>query len=633
MTRKTEEWRIIDDYPNYAVSNNGRVKNVVSGIVLKTPVERKSGYCKVNLYHDGVGTTYGVHQLVAKMFIPNPEKKRVVHHINCDKTDNSVTNLEWATDSENMLHAFADGLCENTRNAARIQQQELAKKPRTERQLQSARENICKINARPKTEKQLEACRKNINNPWLRQRSVESKYESHPLIRVIETGYVYASQLEVANELKTTASNVCRHLRGETLSVNGYHLEYVTGTSFLYDYQYEAVNYLRSGSILCGSVGSGKSRTALFWYFKECGGWIDKGIYTAMRDPKDLYIITTAKKRDSLEWSKELANFIIYPNKDHSTSFGINVYVDSWNNITKYADVTNSYFILDEQRLVSYGTWTKTFLKIAKKNKWILLSATPGDSYYEYLPVFLANGFYKNKSEFDREHVVYSRYTKYPKIDRYVNTTRLDRLRNRILVKMNYHHDIKKQTEDIYCEYDRVKYRNVLRNRWNPYKEEPIRDAGGLCQVLRQIVNTDVSRQVALLEILETYKRVIIFYNYNYERDILLNLGYMDGTEVAEWTGHAHQPIPESDQWVYICQYNSASEGWECIKTDCIIFYSQNYSYKMMTQAAGRIDRLNTPYDVLHYYHLKSRSPIDLAISRALSQKKSFNERKFIDKK
>ena len=402
-----------------------------------------------------------------------------------------------------------------------------------------------------------------------------------------------------------------------------------TQTDFLYPYQFDAVKRLNNGCILCGGVGSGKSRTGLFYYFKECGGWIDKGEYIPMSKPKDLYIITTAKKRDSKEWNGELANFLLYPEDDDITRFGNKVVVDSWNNIGKYIDVHNAFFLLDEQRLVSYGAWTKNFLKIAKTNDWVLLTATPADSYIEYLPVFLANGFFRNKTEFNREHIIFSRYAKFPKIERYMNTCRLDRLRDRITVNMEYKHNIRKHDEDIYCDYDRVLYKETMKNRWNPYKNEPIQDAGGLCQVLRRVVNSDESRQSALLEILENYKRVIIFYNYNYERDILLNLAYDDGTEVAEWTGHAHQPIPEGDKWVYICQYNSACEGWNCIRTNCIIFYSQNYSYKVMTQAAGRIDRLNTPYDDLYYYHLKTHSGIDLAISRALSQKKKFNERKF----
>lgn len=400
-------------------------------------------------------------------------------------------------------------------------------------------------------------------------------------------------------------------------------------TDFLYDYQMDAVNNMHNGCILCGSVGSGKSRTALFYYFKENGGWIDKNKYTPMKNPQDLYIITTAKKRDSLEWLGELANYLLYPDENGMTNFDNKVVVDSWNNIGKYKDVFGAFFILDEQRLVSYGSWTKSFLKIAKRNNWILLSATPGDRYGDYLPVFLANGFYRNKTEFNIEHVVYARYTKYPKIDKYINTRRLDRLIERILVTMDYTHDINKHYENVYCTYDITKYRDVMRRRWDPYNEKPVQDAGGLCYVLRRVVNTDESRQVKVLEILEDHPRAIIFYNFNYEREILLNLGYETGTEIAEWSGHRHMPVPKSKRWVYICQYTSASEGWECIDTNCIIFYSQNYSYKVVTQAEGRIDRLNSPHDNLFYFHLKSRSGIDLAISRALKEKRKFNERKW----
>lgn len=400
-------------------------------------------------------------------------------------------------------------------------------------------------------------------------------------------------------------------------------------TSFLYDYQLDAVNRMHNGCILCGSVGSGKSRTALFYYFKENGGWIDKKKYIPMKKPQDLIIITTAKKRDSLEWLGELANFLLYPDEDGKTEFGNTIIVDSWNNIRKYKDAKDSFFLLDEQRLVSYGAWTKAFLKIAKNNNWVLLSATPADTYSDYLPVFLANGFYRTKTEFSREHIVYSRFTKYPKIDRYVNTKRLDRLVQITLVTMDYVHDIVKNNIPVFCDYDLMLYKNTMKNRWDYYKNEPIQDAGGLCYTLRQVVNSDESRQVKVLEILEKHPRAIIFYNYNYERDILLNLAYGDDVEIAEWTGHKHQPIPDSDKWVYICQYTSACEGWECIQTNCIIFYSQTYSYKVLTQAAGRVDRLNTKFSELFYYHLKSRSPIDLAINKAITEKRKFNERKF----
>ena len=342
-----------------------------------------------------------------------------------------------------------------------------------------------------------------------------------------------------------------------------------------------------------------------------------------------MYIITTAKKRDSLEFEGELRYFLISTDPELS-NYKNKVVIDSWNNIGKYKDVEGAFFLLDEQRLIGGGAWVKAFLKIAKNNNWILLTATPGDSYSDYLPIFLANGFFKNKTEFNRDHVVFSRFTKYPKIERYIGTQRLDRLRDKVLVKMDYKHQINTHHEDVYCNYDISKYRDVTRNRWDPFKNEPIEQASSLYYTLRRVVNSDESRQVRLLEILEEHPKVIIFYNFTYELDILRNLAYPDGTEVAEYNGQKHQPIPSGEKWVYLCQYTAAAEGWECIRTNTIIFFSQNYSYKIMQQSAGRVDRLNTPFKDLYYYHLKSRSGIDLAISKSLSQKKKFNETRWV---
>lgn len=405
----------------------------------------------------------------------------------------------------------------------------------------------------------------------------------------------------------------------------------VSTNPFLYDFQMEAVKKARNGSILNGSVGSGKSRTGLFYYFKENGGWIEGSDYTPMKNPKDLYIITTAKKRDSLEWDQELAWYRLSTNPE-TNYYKNKIVVDSWNNIKKYAEIKGAFFLLDEDRVTGSGAWVKAFLKIAKNNDWIILSATPGDTYMDYWAVFVANGFYKNKTEFQREHVVYSRFAKFPKIERYIGTQRLDRLRNRILIDMTVQRHTKPHHEDVYCDYDVQFYKDIFKKRWNPYKDEPIQQASSLCYVLRRIVNEDDSRQVALLELLEDHPKAIVFYNFDYEREILLNLGYAEGTKIAEWSGHAHQPVPTGSKWVYLTQYTSGCEGWNCITTDTIIFYSQNYSYKVMTQAAGRVDRLNTKFIDLYYYHLKSRSSIDIAISRALKEKKQFNETRWLNK-
>lgn len=403
----------------------------------------------------------------------------------------------------------------------------------------------------------------------------------------------------------------------------------------LFDYQLDAISRLNTGSILCGGVGSGKSLTALgYYYLKQSGNpkFLSGGKYTKMKNPKDLYIITTARKRDTKEWEKELIPFLLYPD-DEDSLYSNKIVIDSWNNIKKYADVVGGFFIFDEQRVVGYGAWSKAFIKIAKANDWILLSATPGDKWEDYIPVFLANGFYRNKTEFAAEHLVYSRYIKW-KVDRYVGIKRLERLRNKILVDMDFHRDTVPHHEDVYCGYDISKYKDAMRLRWDPYKNEPIQQPAALCYVLRRIVNEDESRQVALLSIMEDHPRMIIFYNFDYERDILKGIFsvYEDSGifEIAEWSGHAHQPIPESNGWVYLVQYTAGAEGWNCLKTNCIVFYSQNYSYKIMQQASGRIDRLNTPFKDLYYYHLKTRSGIDLAISKAIREKKKFNERKFV---
>lgn len=403
----------------------------------------------------------------------------------------------------------------------------------------------------------------------------------------------------------------------------------------------DAVNRMRNGCILNGGVGSGKSRTSLYYYFKEQGGWIDEKGYIPMKDPRDLYIITTARKRDTMEWEKELIPFLMYGQDEKDSLYSNKVVIDSWNNIKKYGNVYGAFFIFDEQRVVGTGAWVKTFLNIARKNKWILLSATPGDKWEDYRPVFQANGFYRTKTEFNTEHLRYDPYCRnYPRVIGYMNEGRLRYYRDLILVDMDFKRKTIPHHEDVYVKYDIPLYREVGKTRKNPYKtvtwedgsehQAPIVNAADLCYTWRRIVNSDESRQIALLELLENHPKAIIFYSYDYERDILLNLGYGDDVAVAEWNGHNHQPIPKTDKWVYIVQYTSGAEGWNCCETDTIIFYSQQYSYKVLEQARGRIDRLNTPFTDLYYYYLKSRSGIDLAISNSIAKKKNFNEGKWV---
>lgn len=396
----------------------------------------------------------------------------------------------------------------------------------------------------------------------------------------------------------------------------------------LYEHQLKVLNKLDSGSILKGGVGTGKSLTSLAYYhIKECGGKMKvngKGSFEYMTKPKDLYIITTARKRDTFEWDKECLHFYLSRDKT-ACQYGINVVIDSWNNIKKYVDVKHAFFIFDEQRLVGTGAWTKAFYKIAKNNRWILLTATPGDTWSDYAPVFIANGFYKNITEFRRKHAIYSRYSKYPKIEGYFDTGILMQHRKRILISMDYKKKTIRHEETMICDYDKVMFDRILKDRWNPFDDKPIKDVLELYKLMRMVVNGDPSRLDTIKKLMVTKKRIIIFYNFNYELDILRKLN--EFTTVAEWNGHKHEPVPDTDEWIYLVHYSAGAEGWNCITTDTILYYSLNYSYKLMHQASGRIDRINTPYTDLYYYTLQSKSFIDFAITKSLSKKENFQER------
>lgn len=397
---------------------------------------------------------------------------------------------------------------------------------------------------------------------------------------------------------------------------------------FLSPAQKDAMRRLRNGDILCSKVGSGKSRTAIAYYYQQvCGGKCDEGELVPMTDPKPLYIITTAKKRDTLEWDKDLNIFLLSSLLPEESP--VPVKVDSWNNIAKYVDVKDAFFIFDEQRVVGSGAWVKSFLKITKKNQWILLSATPGDNWKDYIPVFLAHGFYRSRTEFKEEHMVISYYGSYPKLKKYVGVGKLRRLRASILVDMDYISKNERVTVTLDCSYDKELYRKVSVERWHIYENRPIANVSEYCQLLRKVVNSDVTRQNVVVNLSDRIPKLIIFYNYDYELMILKMLPYREGTVVVQWNGHAHEEIPDTDRWVYLVQYTAGAEGWNCIETDSMLFYSQTYSYKTMEQACGRIDRFHNIYHTLYYYHLRSDAPIDRAIFADLKQKKKFNESAF----
>lgn len=578
-----EFWKTINGFVNYEISSKGRIRNKETHYIIAQQLS-SSGYMTVRLRRhsgDDEKPCQNVHRLVAEAFVPGYSPDLHVNHKDGNKLNNNAENLEWCTRKENVQHAMHMGLF-------------------------------------------------NPKAPEPPKRKV----------RIVETGEVFNSIRDCAKAINVKEQHVWACLSGQRHTRNGLHFEYADDeptkiikqpNSILYDFQMEAVKKGFNGCIFNGGTGTGKSRTGLYFYFKEQGGSYVSSDYVPMKNPKDLYIITPAVKRDKHEWESELALFRMDP--DPNLNYYDNkIVIDSWNNIKKYIDVKGAYFLFDEDKICGGGAWTKAFLKIAKNNDWIILSASPGDTWLDYWSVFVANGFYKNKTEFQREHVIYSRYSKFPQVDRYINTQRLERLRNRILIDMTVQRHTIPHHEDIYCNYDVPFYKEVFKKRWDPYKNEPLKQASELCYVLRKIVNSDESRQAKLLELLEDHPKAIIFYSYDYEREILLNLGYEDGTRIAEWTGHKHEPIPTSDKWVYLVNYASGAEGFNCISTDTIIFYSQTYSYKTLLQSIGRIDRLDTKFIDLYYYYLKSRASIDIAISRALKEKKQFNETRWLNK-
>lgn len=388
---------------------------------------------------------------------------------------------------------------------------------------------------------------------------------------------------------------------------------------FLRPDQLDAVAKMKNGCVLNGGVGSGKTRVSLEYYTEQYGGRWTGDRFIPMKNPDKLYVITTASKRDLHEWEDEMIPF-------HITNY----VVDSWNNIRKYENVKDSFFIFDEDKVTGKGTWVKAFYKIARANKWIILSATPGDTWSDYIPVFIANGFYRTRSEFLARHAVYSRFTKYPKIDRYIDTARLYKMRESLLVNIDFKRKTIPHVKTCLAEYNQIIYKDVMKNRVDPETHLPFTNAAEYCFALRKIVNSDPSRIEDILGIFKEHPRLIIFYNYDYELDILLSINFGDCIPVKQKNGHRHDPLPEGDSWVYLVNYGSGAEAWNCITTDAIVFYSQNYSYRVMIQSMGRIDRSNTPYVDLYYYILRSTAPIELSIARALATKKKFNESKFV---
>lgn len=445
--------------------------------------------------------------------------------------------------------------------------------------------------------------------------SRQSHARKHSPFLCVETDQVFTNYYEASRQLGVDWTSIKAVVKGKLKQTKGYHFvkmskEEILSRVPLYPHQKEAIEKMHDKCILVGDVGSGKSRTAIAYYISKVG------------IEKPLYIFTTAAKRNKKEWEDECKPFGIEPK-----------FVDSWNNIKKHSDLQLGFIIFDEDKVCGRGAWVKAFLKLAKNNEWILLTATPGDTWSDYIPVFIANGFYKNRTDFNAQHTVFKPYMRYPVIDHYENVGKLIKHRADILVVMKFEKEAVKVNHVVSCSYDKELYKQIFKERWDPYDSEPIVETGKLFYLIRRVVNSDASRIEELKRILEQYDKAIIFYNFTYELNILRALAEELEYEVGEWNGELHTPVPTSDRWLYLCQYTAAAEGWNCTTTNVIVFYSQSYSYKTMIQAAGRIDRLNTPFKELHYYYLRSSAPIDLAITRALGKKKNFNERMFLNER
>lgn len=572
-----EIWKDIDGFDGYQISNFGRIRSfrdyhnkiVEKSHELKLMIRKD--YYYVDLYTiDKKNYKKSVHRLVAEAFLESPENNEmVINHIDGNKLNNKSWNLEWVTPKENSRLASINGL-----------------------------------------------------------------YKTRP-IEIIETGEKFKSVQDCAKYLNGYPESISNVLNGHIDSYKGFHFKYINedcGLS-LKKYQLEAIENMKNGCILCGNVGSGKSRTSLGYYvFKICKGEVklnNSGCIKEMKNPLDLYIITTAKKRDSKEWEKECALYRLFEDPCNSLSW-VKVTIDSWNNIKKYRNINSSFFIFDEQHLVGRGAWVKAFLDISRKNQWVLLSASPGDCYSDYIPVFIANGFFKNRSEFNQQHCIFSSYSKFPKIERYVGTKKLDSLIEQILVPMEDQRTTVRHNEYVIVDYDKVLYRTVMKNRWDPYDNCPIEETGKLLYLIRKVCYSDYSRILALDKIVKDKRCCIVFYNFTYELNMLREYAEELGIKYKEWNGEKHEELPKGESWLYLVQYSAGCEGWNCVTTDTTVMFSQTYSYRTLEQASGRIDRMNTPFQDLYYYHFRSNAPIDIAIWRKLKDKKNFNERSFI---
>jgi len=389
----------------------------------------------------------------------------------------------------------------------------------------------------------------------------------------------------------------------------------------LREHQKDALREMHNGCVLYGGTGSGKGYTALHYYIEN-------------ESPKKLFVITTARKRNDRDWEEEAESLKIFTMGRYSSKHG-EIVVDSWNNIEKYKDVEGAFFIFDEQRAVGRGTWAKMFVKIAKQNNWILLSATPGDTWMDYVPLFVANGMFKDRTDFQRKHVIFKPYMKFPVVDRYINETKLQLLRNHILVEMPYDRLTTRHENWIEVGHNQEFMDLAWGRRWNALEDKPIRDPAELFRTMRQISNMHPSRLEYVLTALKKHRRLIVWYNFDYELELLRRLPASttlgEIVPILEYNGYKKDRLPDEGPMIYLVQYVAGAEAWNCTTVNAMVFYSLTYSWRNFHQAQGRIDRMDNTHMDLYYYMLVSNTKIDSKIQEALERKEDFNEREFVD--
>ena len=226
------EWRKIEGFLKYSVSDEGLVRNDETGKILKEKIAR-NGYSQVGLYDVNKKIRWnGVHRYVALAFIPNPDNKTHVNHIDGNKQNNTVSNLEWATSHENEIHKCY--VLKNTRGVSH--KARAVRCVETGEVFPSVRLAALSIN---RCHSQLSACLngKKLTSGgyhWVYADATEYEHEerwrrgslSTSPILCVETGVIYPSLREAAKVINRSWKQISECVRGNALTAGGYHWKY-----------------------------------------------------------------------------------------------------------------------------------------------------------------------------------------------------------------------------------------------------------------------------------------------------------------------------------------------------------------------------------------------------------------------